>query len=81
MLPRPILLAVDEADGLPVAVDRRALVVDEARGEPDLLYRVEIEVGLELRGLLRPGDPEAVGRSKRLLQRRKAALELLDGSS
>jgi hypothetical protein len=29
MLPRPILLAVDEADGLPVSVDRGALVVDE----------------------------------------------------
>jgi hypothetical protein len=34
MLPRPILLAVDEADGLPVPVDRGALVVDEPPASP-----------------------------------------------
>src|SRR5580765_6910801 len=77
MLPRPILLAVDEADGLPVAVERGALVVDEARGEPDLLNCGEVEVGLERRSLLRPGDPEPVRRGERLLQSREPALELL----
>ena len=34
MLPRPILLAVDEADGLPVAVDRRALVSTSPAASP-----------------------------------------------
>ena len=81
MLPRPILLAVDEADGLPVSVDRGALVVDETCGETDLLYCLEIEVGLDFRCLLRPGDPEPVRRRERLLQGRKAALQLLRGSS
>src|SRR2546426_4749038 len=78
MLPRPIVPAVDEADGLPVSVDRRALVVDEAGGKTDLLHRLEIEVGFDLGRLLRPGDPEAVGRPERLLQGRKATLELFE---
>src|SRR6266576_6485867 len=68
MLPRAILLAVDEANRLPLAVDCGALVVDEAGGQPDLLHRREVEVGLDLRGLLRPGNPEAVRRGERLLQ-------------
>src|SRR5512133_3004583 len=79
MLPRPILPAVDEADGLPVSVDRGALVVDEPRGEPDLLDHRKIEVCLDLRRLLRPGDPQPVGRRQRLLEGRKAAFELCAG--
>jgi hypothetical protein len=54
MLPRSILLAEDEADRLPVSVDRGALVVDEPRGKPDLLHCREVEVRLDLRRLLRP---------------------------
>src|SRR4029453_1577034 len=76
MLARAVCLAIDEPDRLPVVVDRRALVVDEAGIEPDLLHGREIEVGLELRGLLRPGDPEPVRRREELLQAAEAALEL-----
>ena len=76
MLARPIGLPVDEPDRLPVLVDGGALVVDETGGEPDLLHSGKVEVGVELRGLLRPGDPETVRRRERLLQRREAALEL-----
>jgi hypothetical protein len=36
MLPRAILSAVHEAHGLPVVVDRGALVIDEAGPQPDL---------------------------------------------
>jgi hypothetical protein len=56
-----VLAPPHEPDRLPVAVDRAALVVDEAGVQPDALNRVEIEVGLDLRALLRPRDPEAVG--------------------
>src|SRR5439155_11124417 len=76
MLPSAILLAVDEADRLPLAVDRGALVVDQPGGEPDLLHRREVEVGLDLRGLLGPGDPEAVRRGQRFLQRPEPSLQL-----
>src|SRR5438045_6709951 len=51
--------AVDESHGLPRAVDRRALVVDETGREPDLLHRFEVEVALDARCLLRPRDPQA----------------------
>ena len=64
---------VDEAERLPALVDRRALVVDEAVREADLLHRVEVEVGVELRRLLRPRDPEPVGRRERRLQRARTA--------
>src|SRR2546425_6574772 len=77
MLSRAILPPVDEADGLPVSVDRGALVVDEPCREADRLDGGEVEVGLDSRGLLRPGDPEPVCRTERLLQRLEAALELL----
>src|SRR6267378_4713203 len=56
MLSSAFLLAVDEADCLPVSVDRGALVVDEPCREADLLDEREVEVGLDSRGLLRPGD-------------------------
>src|SRR5436190_3397252 len=77
MLPRPVGLAEDEANRLPV-VDRGALVVDEAALEADPLHGVEVEVGLELRCLLGPGDPEPVHRRKRPLQPGEAPLELVD---
>ena len=55
---------VDEAARLPVAVDRGALVVDEPGvASPSRWTDLEVEVGLDLRRLLRPGDPEAVRRS------------------
>src|ERR1041385_1797108 len=76
MLPSAVCLAVDEANRLPVVVDRRALVVDEPRVEPDLLHGCEVEGGLELRRLLRPGDTEEVGWGERLLQRGDPACEL-----
>src|SRR5437660_7294060 len=63
MLSRAILPAVDEADGLPVFVDRGALVVDEPCCEADRLDGGEVEVGVDSRSLLRPGDPEPVRRS------------------
>src|SRR5215210_2733554 len=69
--------AVDEADGLPGLVDRDRLVVDEPGLEPDALDIVEGEVGLELRRLLRPRDPETVGLRERALQVRKAAAKLV----
>src|SRR5207253_4495750 len=59
---------VDEAERLPALVDRRALVVDEAVLEADALHGVEVEIRLDLRGLLRPRDPQAVGWRERLLQ-------------
>ena len=74
---RPVRQPVDEPQRLPVVVDRAALVVDEPGGEPGLLHRVEVEVGLELRRLLRPRDPEPVGRRERRLQRGEAPLEQL----
>jgi hypothetical protein len=46
-------------------------------GETDFLYRLESEVALDLRRLLRPGDPEPVGGIEGLLERAEAALELL----
>jgi hypothetical protein len=76
MLPSAVFLAIHEADGLPVVVDRRTLVVDKAGVEADLLHGVEVQVGLELRGLLRPGDPAPVRRCERLLQGGDRALEL-----
>src|SRR5712691_9919 len=76
MLSSAILLAVDKAERLPLVVDCGALVVDQSGCEPDLLHRREVEVGLDLRGLLGPGDPEAVRRGQRLLQRRKPTLQL-----
>jgi hypothetical protein len=39
-------------------IDGSALVVHEPGGEPDLLHRGKVQVGLDLRGLLGPGDPE-----------------------
>src|ERR687886_533312 len=69
MLARPVAPAADEADRLPVVVDGSALVVHEAGVEADLLHRVEVEVGFELRRLLRPCDPEAVRWCERLLER------------
>src|SRR5262249_42251553 len=74
---RPIREAVNEAERLPALVDRAGLVVHEAVREADLLHRLEGEVALDLRGLLRPRDPEAVRRVERRLQRLEAALELL----
>src|SRR6187401_74283 len=68
--------AVDETEGLPPFVDRAALVVDEAVCEADLLHRLEGQVALDLRRLLRPRDPEPVGRVEGLLERREAPLEL-----
>src|SRR4051794_31281700 len=56
-----VLEPVDEPHRLPLVVDRGRLVVDQAGVEADPLHRVEVEVGLELRRLLRPRDPEAVG--------------------
>src|SRR2546430_14621203 len=76
MLSWAILPAVDEASGVPVFVDRGALVVDEPCAEADRLDGVEVEVGVDSRSLLRPGDPEPVRRSERLLQGLEAALEL-----
>src|SRR2546427_13223365 len=73
---RPILPAIDEADRLPALVNGRALVVDEAGVEPDPLHRRKVEVGLDLRGLLGPGDPETVGGRERTLERGEAPLEL-----
>jgi hypothetical protein len=77
MLAGAVFPAIDETDCLPVVVDRGALVVDQPRVEPDLLDGVEVEVGLELRGLLRPGDPERVCRGERLFQCRESAFELV----
>src|SRR6478752_9889603 len=76
MLAGPVGPAVDEPDGLPVLVDRRALVVDEACRQADPLHGPEIEVGLELRRLFRPGHPEPVGRRERRLERGEAAFQL-----
>src|SRR4051812_6658265 len=64
----PVPEPVDEANRLPGRVDRRALVVDEARVQADPLHGVEIEVGLDLRGLLRPRDPEPIAGLERVLQ-------------
>ena len=72
----PVFEPVDEAQRLPAFVDRARLVVDEAVLKADFLHRVETEVGVDLRRLLRPGDPEAVRRIERLLQRREAALQV-----
>src|SRR5437763_8416759 len=69
MLPSAIFPAIHEANRLPLLVDRGALVVDEPRPQSDRLDGLEVEVGLELRCLLRPGDPESVRRAHRLLQR------------
>src|SRR5436189_2255949 len=76
MLPRPVGPAVDEAHRLPVLVDRAALVVDQACVEADSLHRREVEVGLQLRRLLRPCDPEAVRGRERSLERAEAPLQL-----
>ncbi len=67
---------VDEAERLPVAVDRAGLVVDEACSEAGRLDRVEIQVGGDRRCLLRPGDPDAVGRCQRRLQGGQARRQL-----
>ena len=48
-------------------VDRGALVVDEPPASP-ISCTAENQVGLDFRRLLRPGDPEPVGRGERLLQ-------------
>src|SRR5919204_4040867 len=53
-----VIEPVDEPHGLPIGVDRGRLVVDEAGSEADPLDRLEIEVGVDLRRLLRPRDPE-----------------------
>src|SRR4051794_21754791 len=76
MLARSVGLAIDEPHGLPVAVDRCALVVDEPGVEADLLHGAEVEIRFEPRGLLGPCDPEAVGRCEGLLQGSEASLEL-----
>src|SRR6266542_4700165 len=73
---RPILPAIDEADRLPALVNGRALVVDEAGVEPDPLHRSEVEVRVDLRSLLGPGDREAVGGRERTLECGEAPLEL-----
>src|SRR2546421_7682127 len=73
---RAVLEPVDEAHRLPTAVDGGALVVDEPRVQARPLDGVEVEVGLDLRRLLRPRDPERVVRVERVLQRGEAALEL-----
>src|SRR5919201_1102654 len=59
----PILEAPDEPDRLPALVDRAALVVDESSSEANPLDGLEVEVGVDVRGFLRPGDPQAVGGS------------------
>jgi hypothetical protein len=69
-----VLPAPDEAHGLPVSVDRAALVVDEARIESGSLDGVEVQVGLDLRALLGPRDPEAVRRLERVAEAREAPL-------
>src|SRR4051812_46055780 len=67
---------IDEAQRLPLLVDRSTLVVDEAGVEAHLLDGVEVEIRLDLRRLLRPGDPERVVRRERSLQLRKPGCEL-----
>src|SRR5262245_19008966 len=76
MLAGAIFSAVDEAYGLPGVVDRGALVVYEPSLQADALDGVEVEVRLEPRGLLRPGDPEAVRRAQRSLQHSEPAPQL-----
>src|SRR5215210_6547380 len=73
---RSILNAPDEAHRLPALVDCAALVVDEPGVEADFLDGVEVEVGLDLRRLLRPGDPQAVGRIERVAQSDEAPLQV-----
>ena len=74
---RSIRQPVDEAQRLPVVVDRAALVVDEARVEAGLLHRVEVRSVSSFDRLLRPGDPEAVGRRERRLQPRQPLEQLV----
>jgi hypothetical protein len=76
LAPRSVLAAAHEAGGLPRVVDRAALVVHEPGREAGLLDGVEVEVGLDLRGLLRPRDPEAVGIVERVAQRGEAPFEV-----
>src|SRR5512142_1972162 len=73
---RPVFAPPDEAESLPVAVDRTALVVDQAGRQADPLDGVEVEVGLELRRLLRPRDPEPVGGVERVAERREPPLQV-----
>src|SRR5919201_4298591 len=72
----PILEAPDEPDRLPALVDRAALVVDESSSEANPLDGLEVEVGVDVRGFLRPGDPEAVGWIERGAELREAPLEI-----
>jgi hypothetical protein len=58
-------------------LDRAALVVHEAVREADLLHRFERQISLDLRGLLRPRDPEPVGGIECRLKGGEAALELV----
>src|SRR5215467_13650037 len=73
---RSVLAPPDEAESLPCAVDRTAFVVDQAGREPDPLHSVEVEIGLELRRLLGPRDPEAVRRLERVAEGVEPVLEL-----
>jgi len=59
------------SSAIPLAVDERtashspsiaALLLSTSRRRADLLDSREVEVGLDLRGLLGPGDPESVRR-------------------
>src|SRR5690349_7746829 len=74
-----VLPAPDEAHGLPVDVDRAALVVDQAGLEARPLVGVEVEVGVDLRAFLRPRDPEAVCRLEGVAEAREAPMEVVAG--
>jgi hypothetical protein len=71
-----VFAAIDETNRRPVVVDRTGLVVHEAVREPDLLDDLEGEVALELRRLLRVGDPEAARGIEAVPESREAALEV-----
>src|SRR5262245_34143908 len=67
-----VLHAHDELHALEDVGDRGALVVDESRRQPGRLHRVEVQIGRDLRRLLRPRDPQAPGRRDRRGERREA---------
>src|SRR5436189_2505743 len=67
-----VLPAHDELQPLERGGDRRALVVDEPGVETDFLDRVEVEVGREPGGLLRPRDPQPSRRRDRRGEPREA---------
>src|SRR3954469_9846372 len=74
-LPSAVGDADHEAESLPALVDRAALVVDEAALEAEPLHRLEVEVRLRPRALLRPRDPQPAVGGEAALQRREAASE------